>query len=124
MLSGAHATAMLPTTNVDRAVRFYEDKLGFHPKSKLPNGEVLFESDGLEFALYPRPTPPKSDHTQLTWEVSDVRAEASELRQRGVRFEDYPEYKTRDGIAEMGEGEKAAWFKDPDGNILCIHQAH
>jgi catechol 2,3-dioxygenase-like lactoylglutathione lyase family enzyme len=124
MLTRAHATAMLPTTNVDRSVRFYEDKLGLHPKSKLPSGEVLFESDGGTFALYPRATPPKSDHTALSWEVADVEAEMSDLRSRGVRFEDYPEMKTREGLAELGEGEKAAWFKDPDGNILCIHQTH
>jgi catechol 2,3-dioxygenase-like lactoylglutathione lyase family enzyme len=121
MLAHAHCTAMLPVTDVSRARRFYEEQLGLHPKRSLPNGEVLFESDGGTFALYPRQSPPKSDHTALTWEVPDIRVEMDELRARGVRFEDYPEMNTRDGVAEMG-GEKAAWFKDPDGNILCIHE--
>jgi catechol 2,3-dioxygenase-like lactoylglutathione lyase family enzyme len=121
MLAHAHFTAMLPVTDVARARRFYEERLGLHAKGALPNGEVLFESNGGTFALYPRESPPHSDHTQLTWEVQDVGAEVKDLRARGVRFEDYPELNTRDGIAEMG-GEKAAWFKDPDGNILCIHE--
>ncbi len=121
MLSHAHCTAMLPVTDVSRARHFYEGQLGLRAKAALPNGEVLFESDGSTFALYPRPSPPKTDHTALSWDVPDIRAEMAELRSRGVRFEDYPEMNTRDGIAEMG-GEKAAWFKDPDGNILCIHE--
>ena len=121
MLSQAHFTAMLPVTDVSRARRFYEGQLGLRPKDALPSGEVLFESDGGTFALYPRPTPPRSDHTQLTWEVPDLRAEMTELRSRGVRFEEYPELNTRDGVADMN-GEKAAWFKDPDGNILCLHE--
>jgi catechol 2,3-dioxygenase-like lactoylglutathione lyase family enzyme len=123
MLSHAHFTAMLPVTDMTRARRFYEEKLGLHPKAATSDGEVLFESEGATFALYPRPTPPVSDHTALTWEVPDVRAEMADLRSRGVRFEDYPELNTRDGVAEM-HGERAAWFKDPDGNILCIHERH
>ncbi len=123
MLANAHCTAMLPVTDVSRARRFYEEKLGLHAKRALPNGEILFESNGGTFALYPRQTPPKSDHTALTWDVTDIGAEMNDLRSRGVRFEDYPEMNTRDGVAELG-GEKAAWFKDPDGNILCIHEGH
>ncbi len=120
MLTNAHFTAMLPVTDVARARRFYEDTLGLHPKRELPSGEVLFGSDGGEFALYPRATAPKSDHTALTWEVPSVQEEVRALRDRGVRFEEYPELNTHDGIAEMN-GERVAWFKDPDGNILCVH---
>ncbi len=124
MLSKAHCNATLPVTDLSRARRFYEQQLGLRPKTSNENVDVLFEEpDGSTFSLYQRPTPPKSDHTQLTWEVPDVSAEMKELRSRGVQFEDYPELNTRDGIAEMGS-DKAAWFKDPDGNILCIHERH
>jgi catechol 2,3-dioxygenase-like lactoylglutathione lyase family enzyme len=123
MLANAHFMAMLPVTDVVRARRFYEEQLGLHAKATLANGDVVYESNGGTFALYPREAPPHSDHTQLTWEVPDIVAEVNDLRGRGVRFEDYPEIGTREGIAEMG-GEKAAWFKDPDGNILCVHEAH
>lgn len=121
MLTNAHFTAMLPVTDVTRARRFYEEKLGLHPRRTLSSGETIFESNGGTFALYPREKPPVSDHTALSWEVSDLGAEVRALRERGVAFEDYPELNTHDGIAEMA-GERAAWFKDPDGNILCLHE--
>lgn len=121
MLTTAHFTAMLPVTDVARARRFYEEKLGLHAVQTTPQGGVLFRSDGGEFALYPRATPPRSDHTALSWEVADVEEEVRTLQGRGVQFEEYPELKTHGGIADM-EGERAAWFKDPDGNILCVHQ--
>ena len=122
MLGNRHFTAMLPVTDVARARRFYEQQLGLHATRTLPNGDVLFQGEGGEFELYPRETPPKSDHTAMTWEVPDVRTEMNDLRARGVRFEDYdyPALKTKDGLLEK-DGETCAWFKDPDGNILCIH---
>ncbi|HEY6004697.1 MAG TPA: VOC family protein [Anaeromyxobacter sp.] len=121
MLTNARFTAMLAVTDMARARSFYEEKLGLHAKKALPNGEVLFETGGATFALYPRATPPLTDHTSLTWDVPDIVSEVRALTQRGVRFEEYPQMSTHDGIAEFG-GERAAWFKDPDGNILCIHQ--
>ncbi len=123
MLANHHFTTMLPVTDVARARRFYEEKLGLSPLRILPDGEVVYESDGGMFALYPRPTPPKADHTALTFEVSSIDLEMRDLRERGVLFEEYdlPGIRTRNGVALIG-GEKAAWFKDPDGNILCIHE--
>ncbi|WP_242345440.1 VOC family protein [Anaeromyxobacter terrae] len=120
MLGNRHFTAMLPVTDVARARRFYEETLGIHAGRTLPTGDVLYQLEGAEFALYPRETPPQSDHTAMSWDVPDVRAEVKDLRARGVRFEDYPELQTKDGILEK-DGETCAWFKDPDGNILCIH---
>jgi hypothetical protein len=59
----------------------------------------------------------------MSFEVDDVTAEIRDLEGRGVVFEDYdlPDLKTVDHVAEMGS-ERAAWFKDPDGNVLCLHQ--
>jgi catechol 2,3-dioxygenase-like lactoylglutathione lyase family enzyme len=124
MLTRCKATTMLPVTDVARARDFYENKLGLEPKQALKNGEVIYETDGSTLALYPRSTPPKSDHTELSFEVTDIEAEMGELRRRGVMFEDYdmPGLKTENGLCRM-ESEKAAWMKDPDGNILCIHQS-
>ncbi len=122
MLGNRHFTAMLPVTDVTRARRFYEETLGLHPGRTTPTGDVLYQLEGAEFALYPRATPPQSDHTAMSWDVPDVRAEVKDLRARGVRFEEYPELHTKDGILEE-KGETCAWFKDPDGNILCIHHS-
>jgi len=115
---------MLPVTDVTRARDFYENKLGLEPKQTLANGEVVYETDGSTVAIYPRPTPPKADHTELSFEVKDIETEMAELRRRGVRFEEYdmPGLKTENGLCRI-ESQKAAWMKDPDGNILCIHQS-
>jgi catechol 2,3-dioxygenase-like lactoylglutathione lyase family enzyme len=122
MLTQNKATTMLPVTDVSRAREFYEKKLGLKPGRLQPNGDVLYETSGASLALYPRAEPPKSDHTALSFEVDDVEREVKELRGRGVRFEHYemPNAKQHDDIYELGQ-EKAAWMKDPDGNILCIH---
>jgi catechol 2,3-dioxygenase-like lactoylglutathione lyase family enzyme len=123
MLSGTKVTAMLPVVDMTRARKFYEDTLQLPKPRVRPNGEALFEVSGERFALYPRETPTRADHTTLSFEVDDLDGEMKSLRTRGVRFEDYdtPGLKTSNGIAERG-GERAAWFRDPDGNILCLHQ--
>jgi catechol 2,3-dioxygenase-like lactoylglutathione lyase family enzyme len=109
MLSGTKVTAMLPVVDMPRARKFYE--------------ETLFEVAGERFALYPRPTPTRADHTALSFEVDDLDGEMSTLRTRGVRFEEYdmPGLKTSNGVCELA-AERAAWFRDPEGNILCLHQ--
>jgi catechol 2,3-dioxygenase-like lactoylglutathione lyase family enzyme len=123
MLTKRHATTMLPVTDVPRARRFYEEKLGLKARKTLPTGEIEYETDGSTLAIYPRAEPPKSDHTALSFEVDDIEGEVRDLRSRGVEFEHYemPDAKERDGVYEMA-GTRCAWMKDPDGNILCIHQ--
>jgi hypothetical protein len=69
----------------------------------------------------------------MAWEVDDIQAVVTELRARGVVFEDYdlPGLTTVDGIAEVegnypskgGKGERAAWFRDSEGNMLGMGQA-
>ena len=123
MLTNCKATTMLPVTNVARARSFYEEKLGLRPREISPSGEILYETDGSTLALYPRAEPPKADHTAISFTVPNIEREVQELRSRGVAFElyDMPNTIQRDGIYQMGS-EKAAWMKDPDGNILCLHQ--
>ncbi len=67
--------------------------------------------------------PQKQTILLLTFEVSDMEDEVNALRVKGVNFEEYdmPGIKTQNGIATQGSV-KAAWFKDSEGNILCIHQ--
>jgi hypothetical protein len=85
------------------------------------------------FALFASSGAPSGDHTQIGWEVDDLEATVAELRRRGVAFEEYdlPGFKTVSGIAEVagnypsrgGVGEKAAWFRDSEGNLLGLGQA-
>jgi hypothetical protein len=61
--------------------------------------------------------------TALTWKVGDsIEEEVKALREKGVEFEHYEMPGTKlEGDVHVMEGMKAAWFKDPDGNILCLH---
>ena len=124
MLTKAMTTTMLPVSDMDRAARFYADTLGLHPKATGADGSRIFDvGNGDAIGLLPAEAGAQSKHTVLSFEVSDIAGEVRELEGRGVRFADYdlPDLKTVDHIAEMG-GEKAAWFSDPDGNILCVHE--
>ena len=123
MLTTSKAVAMLPVIDLDRARRFYEETLGLPTPKVRPSGEARYDGGGSCFALYPRSTPTRADHTALSFEVADIDGEMKALKARGVRFEEYdlPGLKTLNGVCVLG-AERAAWFRDPDGNILCIHQ--
>ena len=124
MLARSHITTILPVVQVDRARRFYEDKLGLVPEGSHADGSfVLRNEDGEKVALIPRPDRQKSEYTALSFEVPDIEREISELERRGVTFEDYdlPGLKTVNHVFSTTE-EKCAWFTDTEGNILCIHQ--
>ena len=75
-------------------------------------------------ALIQKPHGTQAEHTAISFEVSDVIAEVKELEKRGVVFEDYdlPGLKTVEHVCVLGS-DRAAWFKDPEGNILCVHQS-
>jgi tRNA-Thr(GGU) m(6)t(6)A37 methyltransferase TsaA len=122
----------LPAQDLERARRFYSEKLGLEPVEERPGGLRYRGSSG-EFALFQSTGAPSGEHTQMGWEVEDVEAAVGELRQRGVVFEEYefPGLTTTDGIAEVegnypskgGVGERAAWFHDSEGNLIGIGQA-
>lgn len=124
MLTKAMTTTMLPVSDMDRAARFYGETLGLHQRATGADGSVVFDAgNGDAIGLLPAEPGAQGKHTALSFEVSDVAAEIRELESRGVRFADYdlPDLKTVDHIAEMGN-ERAAWFSDSEGNILCIHE--
>jgi catechol 2,3-dioxygenase-like lactoylglutathione lyase family enzyme len=123
MLADSRVTTMLPVVDMNRARRFYQDKLGLKAGRERPNGEVVFELKGTTVALYPRREPTRADHTALSFEVKDIAAEVRDLSKLGVAFEEYdlPGLKTVNKVCVLG-AEKAAWFKDTEGNILCIHE--
>lgn len=124
MLTNAPVTTMLPVTNMQRARDFYENKLGLQPRGERPNGEVVYSGGGgALLALYPRQEPTKAEHTAVSFEVDNIEREVKTLESKGVVFEDYdmPGLKTVNHVCVLG-AEKAAWFKDSEGNYLCIHE--
>ena len=126
MLTNSPVRPTIPVVDLDRAKRFYEITLGLKPvrvNNDSTFGIAMFEcGKGTQIELYKR-SPSKADNTVATFEVSDIEDEVNALRGKGVVFEEYdmPEIKTQNGISTQGPV-KAAWFKDSEGNILCIHE--
>jgi len=125
MLSKAPVTTILPVVDMDRARGFYEHKLGLKQMGFAADGNFVFACAGeATIALIQKPEGTKAEHTAVSFEVSDVVSEVKELESRGVVFEDYdlPGLKTVEHVCVLGS-DKAAWFRDSEGNILCVHQA-
>lgn len=123
MLSDASVTTMLPVRDLARARAFYEDCLGFRTGGLKPDGKFVYAVGGTTLALFPKPKGTQADHTAISFRVPDIAASIKELQGRGVVFEDYdfPGLKTIDHVCVLG-AEKAAWFKDTEGNYLCLHE--
>ena len=123
MLAHAAVTTMLPVVEMARAREFYERRLGLVPDGFRPDGKFVYRVGGSTLALFPKPEGTKAEHTAISFQVADIGATIAALERRGVRFEDYdfPGFKTVDHVCVLG-AEKAAWFKDPEGNVLCIHE--
>jgi catechol 2,3-dioxygenase-like lactoylglutathione lyase family enzyme len=122
-LANSAVAVMLPVDDVDRARKFYEEKLELLFDGINMEGGAMFALEGgTTLVLLPRPGASRAESTAMSWGVQDVEQVVKDLGDRGVTFEDYdfPEFKTVDHIATMGEF-KSAWFLDPDGNVLCVH---
>lgn len=123
MLEKATAHAAIAVTDLDRARRFYGGTLGLATKEDRSGG-VTFDAGGTWFLVYPSQFAGTAQSTVMTFEVENIETAIDELEAQGVTFEHYdlPGLKTDDrGIADI-EGTLAAWFKDPDGNILALGQ--
>jgi catechol 2,3-dioxygenase-like lactoylglutathione lyase family enzyme len=131
ILTHARVATRLPAQDLERARRFYAEKLGLEPTEERPGG-VLYRMANGEFALYTSAGSAPGTFTQMGFEVDDLEAVVTELKRRGVVFEevDVPGLETTDGIAEVqgnypskgGKGERAAWFRDSEGNMLGFGQ--
>ena len=124
-LSNYPAVAVLRADDLDRAIKFYTDVLGFTlDATQSGNGVAIISAGkGSQLSLYERPGMPAPANTTLAIAVppAEFDSVAAEMRDRGVVFEEYdmPEMglKTVNGVAEY-DGSKTAWFKDTEGNIL------
>jgi predicted enzyme related to lactoylglutathione lyase len=124
MLSNAPVAPTIPVTDLAKAREFYEGMLGLNVKQEDEGEGLLLEAGkGSMLYLYKRPPAP-SQHTLASFDVQDLDAEMDDMIAKGVVFEQYdmPGLKTDEkGIAQMGDM-RGAWFKDPDGNILALHE--
>jgi catechol 2,3-dioxygenase-like lactoylglutathione lyase family enzyme len=122
MLAAGKMVGFIPTKDYAKARAFYEGKLEFQFVSQDQYALVLLVGGHMvRIVRMPNFTPLQA--TILGWEVEDVRTVAIWLRDRGVETEKYPWIPDKElGIWEPGPGNKVAWFKDPDGNVLSISQ--
>ena len=128
MLERGNVATRLPAQDLERARRFYAEKLGLEPAEERPGG-LLYRGASGEFGVFESAGSAPGTFTQMAWTVDDIEATVAHLRERGVVFEevDVPGLKTVNGIAEVagnypskGSGERAAWFRDSEGNMLGI----
>lgn len=123
MLTRCPVMTMLPAKDIERARDFYVNTLGLEAEGLAADGKYVLRGNGTRFGLIPKPEGTKAEHTAIGFEVEDVAAEVQALEARGVVFHDYdlPGFRTEQHMAVVGT-DKAAWFSDTEGNILCIHQ--
>lgn len=112
--------ATIPAKDIDGTRKFYEGVLGLEIVQEDPAG-IMYRSGDSMITLYPTQFAGTAQHTLGSFVVSDLEAAMTDLKGKGVTFEEYdmPGLKTVDGIAEI-QGVRGAWFKDPDGNILAV----
>jgi catechol 2,3-dioxygenase-like lactoylglutathione lyase family enzyme len=129
-LDATSVATRLPAQDLERARRWYRDKLGLEPAEARPGG-LLYRVGATSFALFESRGKASGDHTQMAFDVEDIDAVVNRLRERGVEFEevDAPGLRTVGGIADIdgnypskGTAERGAWFRDSEGNLLGVGQ--
>ena len=121
---GAHPIyPVLLSTDLAATKEFYHDRLGLEVLNENEDALTFGCGAGTQFSVTKSTVGTADSQTQVSWDVSDIRAEVAELRSRGVKVEDYdlPGLKTEDGIADIGFA-WAAWIIDPGKNALGILQ--
>jgi catechol 2,3-dioxygenase-like lactoylglutathione lyase family enzyme len=111
----------LPVTDLAASRAFWEGRLGFVPLEVYPTAALYSAGSGSVFAVSKASARATGGATQMAFTVPDIEAEVAELGRLGITFEQYdlPGLRTVGGIALMG-GNRVAWFKDPDGNVIGV----
>ncbi|HWY43061.1 MAG TPA: VOC family protein [Candidatus Sulfotelmatobacter sp.] len=124
MLAKSKLIGFVQTTDYEKARAFYEGKLGFTFVS-LDQFALVMRAGAHMIRIVKMPKFTSVQGTILGWEVTDVQSAAAWLAEKGVTLEKYPFVQDKElGIWTTPNGDKVAWFKDPDGNILSISQHH
>ena len=125
MLRDNKVSAVLVSTDLEGARRFYEHKLGFDVSPETIKNHLVFEcGDGTSLLIYGRPSGNKADHTQVRFWSTDIDKDVAELAANGVEFDEYDTetFKTVNHVVTSPGIGRSAWFKDPDGNTIAVFQ--
>jgi catechol 2,3-dioxygenase-like lactoylglutathione lyase family enzyme len=121
MLNPSSAVATVGVKDLNKAKAFYEGTLGFKPQPGAEKGVAAYGNGTPKLFVYESPFAGTNQATAVTWTVDDVDGEARTLKEKGVAFEHYNMPNTTlAGDVHVSGKMRAAWFKDPDGNILAI----
>jgi predicted enzyme related to lactoylglutathione lyase len=123
MLTSATVTANIPASDLNRARGFYADKLGLTPSFEMDGVMLIYKTAGGSiFSVYQTEYAGQSGHTIAQWHVDDVDDEVRSMKAKGITFEKYdlPGVEWNGDVASIEGMGKAAWFKDSEGNILCL----
>ena len=110
------------TTHPESALRFYQNVLGFRLLSDDPFA-LAFDANGCMLRIGKTQHFTPVNNTILGWKVDDIEAAVQSLSAQGVEFEHYPKMNPdQRGIVTFPSGDRVAWFKDPEGNVLSISE--
>jgi catechol 2,3-dioxygenase-like lactoylglutathione lyase family enzyme len=122
MLGKANIVACVPITDSARARGFYEDVLGLH-FVKDDGFALVLEANGIMVRAAKMKEVTPAQFTVLGWQVAEIASVVRALGEKGVHFEIFGFFKQDElGIWTAPTGDKVAWFKDPDGNILSVSE--
>src|SRR3954462_15999610 len=125
MVRNNRVSAVLVSTDLERAQRFYEDKVGLTLSAETIPNHLVFEcGNGPSLLIYGRPSGNKADHTQVRFWSDDIAKDVAELVANGVEFDEYDteRFKTVDHVVTTKGIGRSGWFKDPDGNTIALFQ--
>jgi catechol 2,3-dioxygenase-like lactoylglutathione lyase family enzyme len=120
MLGESNVVATIAVNDLMAAKDFYSNTLGLKQLEDDP-GVVTYQSGNGRLFVYESPTAGSGKASCATWETADIESIVNGLKEKGVTFEHYdmPGATVENDIHVMGPM-KAAWFKDPDGNVLAL----
>jgi predicted enzyme related to lactoylglutathione lyase len=126
MLNDSKVEANIPASDLKRARDFYADKLGLTPTQEFGEEALAYRTaGGTTFNVYRTDYAGQAGHTIAQWHVTDIESEVRDLKAKGISFEvyDMPGVTWAGEIASLGDMGRAAWFKDSEGNTMCIDEA-
>jgi catechol 2,3-dioxygenase-like lactoylglutathione lyase family enzyme len=122
MLGSMKIVAFVPITDSAKARAFYEGVLGLR-FVKDDGFAVVFDANGIMVRAAKMKEVTPAQFTILGWQVSGIEEVVGSLQKNGVHFEIFGFFKQDElGIWTAPTGDKVAWFKDPDGNILSVSE--
>jgi catechol 2,3-dioxygenase-like lactoylglutathione lyase family enzyme len=123
MLANSQAYSGFAAPDLAEVRRFYGDTLGLNVSGQEEDGVLTLElSGGRNVLIYVKPDHAPATYTILNFPVEDVEGTVDALAERGVRFEQYEGMEQDEKGINRGQGPLIAWFRDPAGNILSVHE--